>query len=58
MSYMGYKFRAPSKEDVKEWKRIETAVMKNLPWGIPTMRKEKPAKQISQALSKALGIQK
>jgi hypothetical protein len=58
MIYMGYKFRAPKKEDVRAWKKIEDGVRTGTPWEIPTIRKPKPVSKISPALKAVLGIQK
>jgi DNA-directed RNA polymerase subunit RPC12/RpoP len=58
MTYMGYKFRAPKKEDVRAWKKIEDGVRTGTDWAIPTIRKQKAAPKISPALKAVLGVQK
>jgi len=55
---MGYKFRAPPKANVEEWKRIEEGVKFGTQWQLRTKRKEKPQPKLSHALKKALGISK
>jgi hypothetical protein len=55
---MGYKFRAPRKEDERTWKKIEDGVKLGTEWQVPTRRKEKPKPQLSHALKAALGIKK
>lgn len=40
MIAMGYKFRAPAKRDIKEWKRIKDAIDNGVEWQVPTVRKE------------------
>lgn len=57
MTYMGYKFRAPKKEDARAWKTIEDGVQTGTPWEIPTIRKD-PIPNVSPALKAVLGIQK
>ncbi len=44
MVAMGYKFRAPRSDNVKEWTRIEEALTTGQDYEIPTVRKkqEKP----------------
>ena len=37
---MGYKFRAPRRDDVKNWNRIKTAIETGTPWEVPTIRKD------------------
>ena len=56
MVYMGYKFRAPRSDDVREWSRIETALREGRDYGIPTVRKQKPKPKLSPQLRIALGI--
>ena len=34
MQYMGDKFRAPAKKDIKEWERIHQAIKEKRDWGI------------------------
>jgi hypothetical protein len=58
MTYMGYEFRAPKKDDVRAWTRIADGVRKGSAWEDPTIRKQRPAPKISPALKAALGIQK
>ena len=58
MAYMGYKFRAPPKANIKEWKRIEEGVKLGAEWQIRTKRKEEPQPKLSHALKKTLGISK
>jgi hypothetical protein len=38
---MGYKFRAPRRDDVKNWNRIKQAIDSGTQWEVPTNRKEK-----------------
>jgi len=56
MVYMGYKFRAPPRAAIKEWKNIEVGVKLGTDWTVQTIRKEKPKPKLSPALKKALGI--
>ena len=56
MVAMGYKFRAPRTDDVREWSRIETALREGRDYGIPTVRKQKPKPQVSPQLRIALGV--
>jgi hypothetical protein len=58
MIYMGYEFRAPKKEDVRAWKKIEDGVRTGTVWEVATLRKQEPTPKISHALKAALGIQK
>ncbi|MDA1065846.1 MAG: hypothetical protein O3C43_05025 [Verrucomicrobia bacterium] len=60
MISMGYKFRAPNKSDVNEWKRIEDGIENGTEWEIRTIRKEvkKEKPKNSPEMKKALGITK
>ena len=53
---MGYKFRAPRAENIREWTRIEAALRKGRDYGLPTVRKQKPKPSLSPELRIALGI--
>jgi hypothetical protein len=56
MVFMGVKFRAPARDDIREWARIASAIRKGHDYGIPTVRKQKPKEQLSPQLRIALGI--
>ena len=56
MVSMGYKFRAPRADLVREWSRIETALREGRDYGIPTVRKQKPKAKLSPQLRIALGV--
>jgi hypothetical protein len=58
MTYMGYKFRAPRKDDTKAWKKVEDGVKSGTAWEVRTVRKKGPESKISYALGAALGIKK
>jgi len=53
---MGYKFRAPRSDNVREWLRIETALREGRDYGKPTGRKQKPKPKLSPQLRIALGV--
>ena len=56
MVFMGHKFRAPKRTDVREWSRIEPAIREGRDYGVPTVRKPEPKPKISPRLRIALGI--
>ncbi len=58
MTYMGYKFRAPKKDDVRGWKKIADGVRNGTAWEVPTTRKQKPQPKISHAFKATLSIRK
>jgi hypothetical protein len=53
---MGVKFRAPAKNNLEEWQRIERALREGRDYGVPTIRKQKPKPQLSPQLRMTLGI--
>lgn len=56
MVAMGYKFRAPRTDNVREWSRIENALREGRDYGISTVRKQKPEPKLSAQLRIALGV--
>ena len=58
MTNMGYKFRAPKKNDLKEWKRIEEAEKAGIDWTTRTIRREEKIEppKLSREMKYALGI--
>ena len=60
MVYMGYKFRAPKRSEIKEWKRIREGVENGTDWTTKTIRKEEKteAPRLSPMMREALGTTK
>ncbi len=56
MVFMGYKFRAPRSADSHQWERIESAILEEREWEIPTVRKQKPKPKLDPKLRIGLGI--
>ena len=56
MVYMGYKFRAPAKSNIDEWRRIERALNDGGDYGVATVRKQQPKPYVSSQLRIALGL--
>ena len=45
MYYMGEKFKAPAKSNIKEWNRLKKCIENGEAWGIPSERKLKNKKK-------------
>lgn len=56
MILMDYKFRAPAKDDIAEWKWIEKCVTTGTDYSNRTIRKVKPKPKVSPQLRIALGV--
>ena len=55
MVYVGYKFRAPAENNLREWRRIERALKEGRDYAISTARKQQPKPKLDRQFCIALG---